>query len=210
MKKLCLLFAAVMTVVTVMLFSCGTDPMDRVSERRSGYFSATEGNYTVTAVSGVREDPYVSDGKVGSVKPYTLVTLVPKDFDIDAVYTYTAEIKGSTYGGALNVHPFAASFSAEFDAEATEDFVVKIKRGTDTVALTLHSAVAKDTITFDRAIDAAKTALKPSGNYEIRARIIKNPFGDDGMCWHVLFYTGSGESSVLLDPTTAKVLAKKN
>ena len=55
----------------------------------------------------------------------------------------------------------------------------------------------------------AKQELNPTGKYEIRARIIKNPLSE-GLCWHVAFYFGDDKTcGVLLDPTTAKVLAIK-
>ncbi|MDE5562599.1 MAG: hypothetical protein K2J01_03525 [Clostridiales bacterium] len=214
MKKLCMLFAAIMTVVTIILCSCGTDPMESVSERRSGFYSADGDGYALTAVSGVREHTFKADGKVGSdgkLKPYTLITLVPTTFDIDAVITFTAEVDGCTFGGTMIVHPFAASFSAEFEHETTaKEFTVTIKCGGKTTALSVQSQITGDMITYDRAISAAKTAIHPKGEYETRARIIKNPLGADGLCWHVSFLTSDGGSTgVLLDPVSAKVIAKK-
>ncbi len=198
-----------MTVVTVLLCSCGTDEFDNISERRSGYYVGEADGYSVTAVSGVREDPYTADGKAGKLKAYTLITLTPSDFDIDAVYTFAVESGGSSYGGTLIVHPFAASFSAEFDAEIKTEFSVTIKRGDKSVTVPLRSLVTSDMISYDRAIDAANTALHPSGDYEIRVRMIRDPLGGDGVCWHVSFITSDSNKSVLLDPVTAKVLAKK-
>lgn len=210
MKKLLFLFAAVMTVATVWVFcACSANGMSRVSERRGGYFTAANDAMTVTAVSGVRETPYETDGVVGALKPYTLITVVPAKFDVDAVYTYSATIGQATYGGTLIVHPFAASFSAELDIEAAESFTVTVMRGVDKTELVLDSLVTADMLAYDKAIDAAKTELKPRGDYEIRARIIKNPLGDDGLCWHVAFYSADGQCGVLLDPTNAKILAKK-
>ena len=209
MKKLCWLFAAVMTAVTILLFSCGVDSMDRVSERRSRYYTAVNDGFTVTAVSGVREKTFAADGKVdGGLLQYTLITLVPDDFDIDAIVTYTAEADGCTFGGTMTVHPFAASFSAEFEHETTaKEFTVTIKCG-GTHSFTMQSQITADMISYDRAISAAKTSVNPRGEYEIRVRIIKNPLGD-GLCWHVNFITANGDAGVLLDPVTAKVLAKK-
>ena len=210
MKRLLFLFAAIMTVATVWIFcACSADGMARVSERRSGYFAATSDAMTVTAVSGVRETPYETDGAIGALKPYTLITVVPAKFDVDAVYTYSATIGQATYGGTLIVHPFAASFSAELDVEATDGFTVTVTRGGEKTELVLGSVVTDDMLAYDRAIDAAKTELKPRGDYEIRARIIKNPLGDDGLCWHVAFYSADAQSGVLIDPLSAKILAKK-
>ncbi len=207
-----MIFAAIMTVATVLIFgACGADPMEGVSERRSSYFTADDGAFAVTAVSGVREQPFALDGKVGELKPYTLVTAVPTEFDVDAIYTYTAVTTAGEYGGALVVHPFAASFSAEFDSETSDAFKVTItdakgeKHEYEMVAQT-----AADMMTYDSAIEAAENALEPTGVYEIRVRVIKNPIGGEGMCWHVDFCFDTGkECSVLLDAHSAKVLAKK-
>lgn len=208
-----MLFAAIMTVVTIILCSCGTDPMDSVSERRSGFYSAEGDGYALTAVSGVREQTFKADGKVAGdkLKPYTLITLVPTEFDIDAVITFTAEADGRTFGGTMIVHPFAASFSAEFEHETTaKQFTVTIKSGGKTTTLNVQTQITSDMITYDRAISAAKTAVRPKGEYETRARIIKNPLGADGLCWHVSFLTADGgNTGVLLDPVSAKVIAKK-
>lgn len=209
MKKPCFLFVAITVISSVLFCGCGGDEPNRISERRSEYLVASDGEYTVTAVSGVRENPFTADGNVGAIKPYTLITLAPKNFDIDAIYTYVAEYGGATYGGTLAVHPFAASFSAEFDAEVKSEFSLTVECGGVRNGYKLKSLVVPDMIDCDLAIDVAKTSLKPSGAYEIRARLIKNPLGADGLCWHVSFCAADYQSSVLLDPYTAKTLAKK-
>ncbi|MBD5132752.1 MAG: hypothetical protein HDT28_09260 [Clostridiales bacterium] len=211
MRKIPFIFAAIMTVVTVLfLCSCGVSGMKNVSERRSGYFTATADGCTVTAVSGVREDPYALDGATNELVPYTLITLVPSSFDVDAVYTYVAVVDGSTFGGTLVVHPFAASFSAEFEHEAIGEFTVSIERNGTKTDYALSSLVTADMIDYSSAISAAENEFRDlSGQYEIRARIIKNPIDGSGVCWHVAFITAEGQCGVLLDPVTARVIAKK-
>ncbi len=222
MKKLCFVFAALMTAMTVwLLTACANNALDGVSERRCAYYTATDadGRFNLTAVSGAREDPFTADGTAGALLPYTLVTLSPVDknmFDVDATYTYEAVIDGGAkkFGGALVVHPFAASYSAEFPYETRGTFTVTVfMRGTDGVekrVYELKNLVDGTYMSVERAIGAAKQELDPTGKYEIRARIIKNPLSD-GLCWHVAFYfEGGGTSGVLLDPTTAKVLAVKS
>ena len=211
-KKLCAVFAAFMTVATIiMLTSCNADGMAQVSERRSGYFVASDAEFEINAVSGVREDPFVADGKVGALVAYTLLTVKPTKFDVDAQYTYTATVGSGAFGGALVVHPFAASFSAEFSAEATTDFTVTVKLGDATREYSLHSIVAADTVTFSEAIAEAKKAVgKIDFDYEIRARLIKNPLEKNGgLCWHIGFYGADATLGALLDPVTAKPLAVK-
>lgn len=210
MKKLSYLFAAVMTALTVALFGgCGTDEIKNLSERRSSFFTGGAEGISVTVVSGVRESPYVSDGKAGALIPYTLITLVPREFDIDAVYTYSAEVGSHEFGGGFTVHPFAASFSAEFEFETTSDFTAVISQGDKTYNIELVSAIPDGAISYSRAVEAARTEIKPSGEYEVRARLLSNPLGGEGLCWHVAFITANGQTGVLLDPVTAKVLAKK-
>lgn len=211
-KKLCMIFAAVMTAATVWIFAaCDTDGMENVSERRSGYFSASDEFYTVTAVSGVREKNYVADGKAGELKPYTLLTVAPKTFDVDAVITFSAKTSGGEYGGTLTAHPFAASFSAEFDSETSGAFTVTVVCGGDKREYSLASRTTKNTISYDRAIEAAGKAVELGrGRYEIRVRLIENPIGGEGLCWHVAYYYADGKDcGVLIDPVTAKPLAVK-
>ena len=212
MKKLCFVFAAVMTAVTIWwLTGCGANGMKNVSERRSEYYSGGDDVMTVTAVSGVRERNYVADGEAGELVPYTLITLVPTAFDVDALYTYTATTPTGAFGGTFVVHPFAASFSAEFEAEtACDEFSVSVTVGGQTREYALKSLVTPALIKFEEAVSTANDVLgTPDGKYEVRARLIKNPLGGDGVCWHVGFYTADGDThSVLLDAVTAKTLAK--
>lgn len=193
-----------------LLSACATDGMQNVSERRSGYYTASGIAGAVSAASGVRETPYAIDGTAAALKPYTLITYTPEKFDADAVYTYTATTSSGSYGGALVAHPFAASFSAEFDSETTDgEFKVCITAGGNTEEFTLISLVTADMFGYDKAIEAAKKELDPPEPYEIRVRVIKNPLGD-GLCWHVSYYSADGTvSGVLLDPVTAKIIAKK-
>ncbi|MDE7463763.1 MAG: hypothetical protein K2M48_01940 [Clostridiales bacterium] len=212
-KKLCVVFAVIMTAATVWLFAgCSSDPMENVSERRSEYFTASDELFTVTAVSGVRELRYATDGVAGELKPYTLLTVVPKTFDVDAVYTFTAKTAKGEYGGSLVVHPFAASFSAEFDSETTGAFTVTIKCGDVSREYGPKSRVDGDMISYDRAIEAAGKALDlKKGQHEVRVRMIENPIGGEGLCWHVAYYYKDGTScGVLIDPVSAKTLAVKN
>ncbi|MCH5163305.1 MAG: hypothetical protein J1G38_07480 [Clostridiales bacterium] len=211
-KKLCMIFAAIMTAATVWVFlSCGADAMENVSERRSGFFSASDDAFTITVVSGVREKTYEADGKAGELKPYTLVTVAPKEFDVDAIYTFTAKTKKGEFGGTLTVHPFAASFSAEFDSETTGAFTIEIKGGGTAREYSPTSLVTKDMISYRQAIEAAGKALKlPEGQHEVRVRMIENPIGGEGLCWHVAYYYKDGKDyGVLIDPTSAKALAVK-
>ncbi len=221
MKKLCFAFAALMTAMTVwLLTACADHTLDDVSERRCAYYTAkdADGVFELTAVSGAREDPFTADGVAGALKAYTLVTLSPTDknmFDVDATYTYEAVIDGGAkkFGGALVVHPFAASYSAEFPYETRGVFTVTVFMGGDSSnkrVYELKNLVDGSYMSVERAIGAAEQELDPTGRYETRARIIKNPLSD-GLCWHVAFYfEGGGTSGVLLDPTTAKVLAVKS
>lgn len=210
MKSRLFIFVVGIVVAIMLCAACGSERVDAVSERRSNYFCATENGITITAVSGVREDPYAADGRVGTLVPYTLITLVPDAFDIDAEYSFAAQTGNQTYGGAMIVHPFAASFSAEFPSETTTDFAIEIMCDGKATSFAMKSQINSEAIKYDRAIEAAKRALSPQGDYEIRVRIIKNPLTGDGLCWHVAFCTKDKTSSVLLDINSAKVLAKKS
>lgn len=222
MKKLCVAFAIIMTAATVLLLSSCSTGIKNLSERRGGFFYATDGKYEVTAVSGVRERDYVMDGAAGELKPYTLVTfmpLSPSDFDVDGAYTYEAVItidgadgkSEKKFGGALAVHPFSSSFSAEFDFEATCDFTVTVDTGKGKLTYKLGTLVPADAVDYERAVQAALSALEPVEPYEIRVKLIKNPLEKNNgeLCWHVSFISEDGVCGALLDPVTAKVIAVK-
>ncbi len=199
-----------MTAVTaIFLWSCGKE-VKNVSERRCGFFTASDDAFTVTAVSGEREDPFAADGKAGALVPYTLITVVPASFDVDAVITFAVDTGSSTYGGTMTVHPFAASFSAELSAEIKSEFKITVTVGGAKHEYGMKSALTADMIDYAEAIGIAEDRLEPKGGYEVRARLIENPLDENGLCWHVAFIFGADkEQSVLLDPVTGKVIAKK-
>ena len=90
-----MLFAALMTAATlVLLASCAPADTD-ISERRTDYFTASDEMFTVTAVSGMRETPYETDGVVANMISYTLITVSPTDkavFDVTATCEYEASV----------------------------------------------------------------------------------------------------------------------
>ncbi len=222
-----MLFAAFMTVATlVLLASCAPADTD-ISERRTDYFTASDEMFTVTAVSGMRETPYETDGVVAKMISYTLITVSPTDkavFDVTATCEYEASVpddpdrsgesSGKKFGGALIVHPFAASYSAEFAYETTDTFTVAVlytengeKRRRE---YKMTSLVTPEMMTYDSAVSAAKNEFDINGAHETRVRLINNPVSE-GLCWYVVFYFADGKNcGVLLDPTTAKVLAKRS
>lgn len=227
MKKLCFVFAALMTVATVLLLSSCAPAETDISERRTNYFTASDEAFTLTAVSGMRETPYETDGAVAKMISYTLITVAPTDktvFDVTASCEYEADVPvdpdksgesaGKKFGGALIVHPFAASYSAEFAYEATDTFTVAVlyaengeKRRRE---YKMTSLVTPEMMTYDSAVSAAENEFEISGAHETRVRLISNPVGE-GLCWYVAFYYADGKNcGVLLDPTTAKVLAKRS
>lgn len=216
MKKLCFVFAAVMTIFTILFLSGCKPAPDGLSERRSGFFYAEDEVFKITAVSGIREEPYAADGVVGTTVEYTLITVAPTDekaFDPDAVLTYNATVVAEPgekrFGGGLTAHPFAASYSAEYAFETTADMItLTVKWGETTREYTLKTQVTPEMLTYDKAVSVCKKELAPSGVYETRAKLIRNPIGD-GLCWHVEFCSGDAVVGALIDPLTAKVLAKK-
>lgn len=208
MKKLCLLLALIAVVATSMLSGCEKERKD-ISELRTDYYCANDDNYTLTAVSGVREEEYVADGVVGELREYTLFTVVPEVFDVDAIITYTVVIDNSSFGGNMIVHPFAGSFSAEIDKRVVGgELFVKLAVGGQAYEYTLHSQVGEKMISAYDALELAESRLAVTGEYEVRVKLIKNPIDGDGLCWHVEFiFDKDNDCGILIDPITLKTIA---
>ena len=222
LKRSCVL--ALMLLVALGAFcGCASSQleknMDNVSELREHLFAAESADYKLTAISGIREEPYELDGVSSSKRDFTVLTVTPVVFSADKTYRYKTEINGTTYEGDLLPHPFAQSLSADIPATATSDFAVTIICGGEQ-SFELKNLVQGELIgaekAFDIALDKLKNELKKFRSKgklhaEIYVRLMENPIdGNGGYFWYVSFV---GEDkvtvAVLLRGDTGAVAATR-
>ena len=92
-KKRLLFGLAVVVLCCFCLVGCGKSELDKysskISELREYLYSAANDDYRVTAISGVREDPYELNGLSCTKREFTVITVTPKTFAPNKTYKYT-------------------------------------------------------------------------------------------------------------------------
>lgn len=204
------------------LFACSDGDLKKyagsISELRDRVFCAEDDSYAVTAVSGVRESPYETDGVSGDKCDFTVVTVVPTSFAAGSVYTYCAVIGNETLRGELLPHPFLPQLSIDLPVRASGDFAFSVSHEGGERAYTLADAVTGECISAEKAFSIALEKLRePLGRFkhknklqaEIYVRLTKNTTVASGgdYFWFVSFASATDSVAVLLHCNTGAVAA---
>lgn len=223
-KKVCVFLAAATAfLLTLTAVGCGGTVAkydSSISEIRDAVYEGAGDNFSVSAVSGLREDPFSADGKAEKKREFTVITVTPREFIPNKLYNYTVSINGNEFTGVMSMHPFGETYSVEIAARTHEaELNVNVKSGSVDETVALKNVVEDDDIDADKALDAAIKALqadlKPirrgnSFDCEIYVRLIANPINaEGGYFWYVAFM-GEKNLAVLLNRKTAEVIAVKN
>ncbi len=219
------IIAAVCAMTVFALCACKTD-MEKygsnISELRRNVYEGGSESMAVTAIAGVREDPYVIDGHCAGVKEFTVIKIVPKEFIAGKVYSYAVNFGGNEYTGEFSQHPFGKSFSADISAECSDaSITLTVRSDGYEETFTLESVVTEDMVSAEKALEIASSRLKKeissltSGGRlcaEIYIRLMANPIDNSGEYhWYVAFV---GESQLtyaaLIQPVTMEIVAVRD
>lgn len=216
---------AVCVFAFFLLCACKTD-MEKygsdVSELRRNVYEGASESMSVTAITGIREDPYVIDGHCAGVKEFTVIKIVPKEFIAGKAYTFVAKFGDNEYTGEFAMHPFGKSFSADIAAECA-DASISLTVSSDGYeeSFTLNSVVTEDMVSAEKALEIAASRLKKevsslcSGGRlcaEIYIRLMANPIDNSGEYhWYVAFVGESQQTyAALIHPVTMEIVAVRD
>ncbi|MBR1926123.1 MAG: hypothetical protein IJ837_04695 [Clostridia bacterium] len=215
-------------VLSVFMFSllfvgCGSDDLkyfsQKVSDQRMNYFQGETTDYFVSFSSGVRESPYVLDGKTGDKVDFGIILIKPKNSSQIENITYNVFINNEEFVGEFEKSPFDETYAGDINKKVLDDdiIVVKINNGSGEQEATL-SSVSKDfKVDSQKALKIAieelgenKPKLKEQ-NFEIYIKLfqdITNKIKDK--YWIVTFLCEDSQSfNVLINPTTGECEQKK-
>lgn len=212
MKKISffVLLMVVMSVGTLAACSNGLSGNKSVSEYRDNYYVGSGNSFSVEAMTGFREAPFVIDGVSGDKSDFCLVTVKPKNFDPTREYGYKLTLNGSEYEGDLVKHPFENTYSFEIPVRADADsFIVEI----DGEQIELNTIKTENYISPEKAFEIAKKRLSDckilAGRNEIYVRLIANPVNaTGGYFWYVAFVNENKDTAaVLIHPESMEIIA---
>lgn len=181
------------------------------------FFGETE-SYTITALTGKRENPYVSEGVKGETYPFFHITVKVKgECSLGEEFGVSATVNGETYACDLTFSPLGEKLTGSLPVKApAKDTAVALTvyRGgeSQTVTLTCPATVCKYEDALSSAVntlgkDVSRHLKKGKFHGEIHARLTRV---QSVTYWFITFIPLEGEScSALADASTGEVLAVK-
>ena len=189
----------------------------RVSENLNRLYAGENDGYLLSAAAGLREEPYLADGTVGTVIPFFRIKVVPKDsWSAGEDFSLTILVGEEAYTEKLAVSPLGDYLSCNIAAQcpAGEAVTAVIYRAGQSQRVPLTLA---QTVDFDAALQTAVKALSVQlsphvarGKFqgEIHARLTKV---GETIYWFVSFILPDKDPlSVLIDAKDGKLLAVKD
>ena len=217
MKKI----VATLIIITSLLFvsSCKNeiDLSMYLSQNRTSVYTATNENYSVTLYGEEREDPFLSDGFVGTIKKFVTVRIEECKKSLDDA-SVTLSYDGVTLKGNFEYSPLNGKYITEFEVESLpskNEISLVIKNDGEEFNLTL-SGYNLSGANYKSALQTvSKTAsdylgkLKSNGSYlmEVRLRTI---YQEDRIYYYVSIIDKQGKTlAYLVDGESFEILASK-
>ena len=199
--------------------------MNNLAEVRYNVFEGESENFSITFMSGMREDPYCADGLANPLIEFGVITLVSKNEG--AVYDaaqkkYTITIDFNSYNGDFDINPFDRSLVADIQkvVSDTSNISIQVLVADITEIVTLTNGLSNATINYDKALTLAlnelKTEIKPLiKNKQLHAEVYIKIITDlnrtfNKFYWYVALLDDSGKTiAVIIDPISGELVAKR-
>lgn len=99
----------------------------KISDERQNYFEGESQNYYVSFSSGIRESPYILNGKSEQKVEFGVVTIKPKNFVGDESITYNVCANNDEYIGEFERSPYDDTYAGDINKKVDDDCVLVIK-----------------------------------------------------------------------------------
>ena len=213
--------------ILIAFVGCGAPSIDRlghlVSELRENIFVGNSDSFSISVVSGKREDPFMMDGIPSITRDFTLATLTPKLETSRGVYKFAITVDDVLFKGEFMHHPFSNTLSADLNIRASGSPIAITIINPDGVEENMFAAsvLTEQMISSSKALEIAENKLKYSletlkenGQLmaEIFIRLMPNPLDNSGgYHWYVAFIGRENQIfAVLIDPISMQVVAVRN
>lgn len=227
MKKL-LVFGLV--VASLFTFSaCGkknnVDINNCLIEQRQNIFVANDKMYCVTLSSGLREQNYAFDGKIGSMTEFGILTLARLDNKplAEDDYAFIITIGDEKFTGYLTPSEVDNTYSADLGRKINDDATITASIGFTGYNFeeSLTNVSKNFTVDANTAIKLANENLQdsmknltsePNTNLEAVMKIIKDYSTSEtqNFYWYIGVVSTNGETiGILIDTNTGDIIAKK-
>lgn len=194
---------------------------NNLAELHNHYFTGSTQNFSISMWSGVREEPYIEDGKRENLVDFCVLSVIPLQGVSTFGLSYTVEINSKTYNGEFEQSPFDKTLAADLeiklsDADAIFAYII-VDGVTEISKMECISCSFKinNTQALDIAIEGAMQDLmtlsnKGKNSIEGYCKIISTDKNLGVYFWFVRFINNEGgEFAMVIDTNTGEIIAKK-
>ena len=213
-------FMALISICLALLSSCAssTTLSMYVSQRRTGVYSGSAEEYSVTVYAEERETPFITDGYVGEIKNYLIVRIEKQGTALDNAsifITYDDVLVDASF----TYNPLNGKYTLEQQVDRlpiSKTLKVEIADKEKRVEVTLNSLVLDEVMDVNKVLKCVQNYDKQVVNSlfkngqigaEIRVRLV---CGEGRNYYYVGFANSKKTIAYLVDALTGEVLAKKD
>ena len=218
-RKILIVFAAItVLVLAVAMTACNKSDTDKtpsdVSRSVSALYTGESENFAVSVEKGMREDPFIADGKATDVAEFAEITVTPLTFNDFEEISYVLNAENTNLSGTLTGNNFG-----EFRQTLTLDFApvsVSVTANGTTEEIQLADVLAgklssSDVVNIARKEFADRIAAESADGKPSREIYVKLISGDRETYYYYVSFIGEGVDywAMLVDPATGDVVSKK-
>lgn len=214
MKKLLLAIVFISTFFTFTACKKTNPYENKISQLRTDVYVCETENYTITAYPEIRENPFLSDGKVGKLEKVMIFKLnFLNDETKTDLYKIEFDIDGKTYSSQFEYKPSSTFLYCQVLVEnlPQKSFNVTLKDDNHSFSNQLNSVKKSNTLDYVKILksfkDNEKTSALMNEDNEIKIRLINN---GDYDYYYVGFSSEEKTVSYLLDGFTGEIIAQKD
>lgn len=219
-------YLTIIVLVCIVLAGCSRllkVARQNIAEVRQNIYIGENENVVVSFMAGKREEEYVINGVCTPLTQFGVIAVTLQNTNIGYVksgaYSLTNESK--SFSGTLVLNPFDNTYVADIGTIIDNDSPINldITIGSFTTSVTLNKINSQWKIDHNKALEISTKALKPQlkgwakkgFDGEVYIKIIHDSkISSTDYFWYVCFVNTSGTShSVIIDPMTSEILAKK-
>ena len=193
--------------------------LDNLSEARFYMKQDESDSLKVQFYSGMREDPYATNGISEKTTAFGIINVDPKNKILDGLI----EIEGTLKIGdellpvKLEKNPYARNFGCDIaklvDASKTMSLTLIIDNSTtvpDTIVFNLVNCMPENAISWEDAMkiatDHLANKIKKAGKFECYVKIISDLVKNTGSYWYIQFATQKGDTFFCVIDSSGKVI----
>ena len=223
MKKFCIVML-VLAVAVCGFSACGDKKpekikyIENVSHYETHAYRADTADYLVEISAGVKEKPFVADGKVGETVEFQTVKITPKKNADATELDFKVKYEGGEFSGKAQKDKFGPGYTANIDIGENVGKIesVSVAGGKEIPLENLLDGKIGWEDAFKVATETLKdfigANLDEKGKFkkEICVKYLMNPYSGNGeYYWYVAFIgEGFDYTAILVNPTDGKVVAK--